>query len=219
MAKDVDITMITLNCTVTTLFSGIDFTYPNKNYGHAYCIVPGISGDTQCNCSCYSTLTCKCNITQNISTKTTTLQIMDTNMTGMFGWYTCAHGSYKTSTLVTRPSLCLEQGVNDTTIKLSCTPDELKSRIDFYFPNITLGHAYCSAPSPELSNDQCNCSCNATSACKCSIIQDIATKITTLLIRDNNLTSLVGLYTCVHGPTNKSTMVAIHNTSTQDYGK
>lgn len=213
--KEVSIDMIKLNCTAEEFISRIDFFFPN-NFGHAYCIKPS-PAKMKCYCSCNSSDTCNCSTTQDPASKTTTLLIVDNDLTGMFGWYTCALGSYKKSIIVSKPVLRLETEVNDTMIKLNCGTDELTSRIYFVFPNNNLGHGYCNAPKP--SYQPCNCSCSSMSACECEITQDTATKTTTLQIRDNDLTNMFGLYTCVHGFHNKSAMVARFNTFKQNNGK
>lgn len=101
MDREVNEEMITLNCTVDHFVSDIDFKFPNKT-GEAYCVVP-VTQKIQCTCKCNFTLSCKCKATQDIPSNTTTLRIWNTDLTGMFGWYTCIHGSFEKSIMVDEP--------------------------------------------------------------------------------------------------------------------
>lgn len=81
---------------------------PDKSWGFAFCIAPtSLTKETgpTCECECYLTDTCGCNITQNVDKKTTTFVIEDSNLklTQMTGKYECQHGSYSKSTIVRKP--------------------------------------------------------------------------------------------------------------------
>lgn len=87
-----------LNCTVDELSTTVNFIYPNDKLGYAFCTITNKTS-SYCHCECKSTPTCRCNITQNIEQKTTSLLIKDDELTNMFGTYTCQHGFHSKSIL------------------------------------------------------------------------------------------------------------------------
>ncbi|CAC5392026.1 unnamed protein product [Mytilus coruscus] len=110
--KDIRSGRLQLSCTVDRLTANIDFKFPNKILGFAFCIAPTPftkeTGD--CDCKCMSTSTCECMITQDIDTKTTTLVIKDVELTKMFGTYKCEHGSYSKSISVDNSDIISKVG-------------------------------------------------------------------------------------------------------------
>lgn len=117
MNKEVNGNNITVNCTVNTFLTNIDFKLPN-NIGSAFCSVPGPEhSDPHGDCRCDLTIPGHCTITQDIATKTTTIQIRNTNFTDIFGWYKCKHGSFEESIMVKRHCECRLDDGNFIVIK------------------------------------------------------------------------------------------------------
>lgn len=113
MEKVIKDGVLQLNCTVGRITSTIKFKYPNENFGFAFCKAPtDLTTDNSpiCSCECNATSTCKCNITQDILKRTTTLMIVDSELTKMLGAFTCEHGPYSKSIEVDNLNVDLREG-------------------------------------------------------------------------------------------------------------
>lgn len=98
--NDLTYEKLQVKCTVDQLIYNVDIIYPSATFGFAYCVAPTSltkeTGET-CFCKCLVSPNCKCNLTQNLDTKATTLVIEGSDLNKMNGTFLCQHGSYSKS--------------------------------------------------------------------------------------------------------------------------